>query len=374
VSILIISSLSITVFCMALLLGKQPPSKADRFLLAWLGIIVVNLAAIGVVAQGQEGQFPFLLYLSEGATLLHGPLLWLYTLALTSPAQSRRNAVFTHLAPFLLAVGALLLLPNREALNLSLGALGLLSILAYALAILRQLNRHERQAEQVFSYVESVRLRWLRHTVYVLFGMLALGLGSLLLFAFTSVQLDHYGQGYTNVFLSVMVWLISYNGVRQHAIFSPHWPKLAPEEATTTLAGPEAKYQHSGLKEEDARRWLEQLRYRMQEERLYADPELSLYKLADRLALPPHHLSQVINAQAGQHFYDFVNGYRVDAFKEAIQQGRARQLTLLALAYEVGFNSKASFNRAFKKFTGQTPQQYLAAVSGADSAAVQPIG
>ena len=60
-----------------------------------------------------------------------------------------------------------------------------------------------------------------------------------------------------------------------------------------------------------------------------------------------------------KNFYDFVNSYRVEAFKSQIEQNKHEHKTLLALAYEVGFNSKSSFNRSFNKLVGMSPSKYL---------------
>ena len=370
---LIISSLSVTLFCVALLLGKAGPSLADRILTIWLGLISINLGAVWVVEKGLESRFAGLLYLSECVGLLHGPVLWQYTHALTQPVPRLLIGRQGHLIPFGLAILLLSFLTDHPPVNQWLAAAGLLSVGGYSVAILYLLNHHEKNTEQLFSYVESVRLHWLRNTIYYLLIMLVIGLTSQLLFAFSSVQLAHYGNWYTNLFLTTVVWLISYHGVRQHAIFSPDWPTQPVPEAPQT-APSDTKYQNSGLKDEEAQRLLALVQTTMEQKRPYLDPELSLFKLAEYVGMAPHHLSQVINSQAGQNFFDFVNQYRVDALKDALTQGAARQFTLLALAYESGFNSKTSFNRAFKKFTGKTPQQYLSELDPQPKTGVQPIG
>jgi AraC-like DNA-binding protein len=63
------------------------------------------------------------------------------------------------------------------------------------------------------------------------------------------------------------------------------------------------------------------------------------------------------------NFYDFVNRYRLEEFKKLASDPKNRQFTMLALAFDCGFNSKSSFNRYFKKATGQTPSQYFTALS-----------
>gem|GEM_PF-5464202 len=121
---LIIRSLSVTLFCVALLLGKARHALADRILAIWLGLISINLAAVWVVEKGLEVQFTFLLYLSKCLGLLHGPVLWQYALALTQPVPQVPLLRQGHLIPFGLAVISLLLVPDRSVVNQWLGAAG----------------------------------------------------------------------------------------------------------------------------------------------------------------------------------------------------------------------------------------------------------
>jgi AraC-like DNA-binding protein len=98
-------------------------------------------------------------------------------------------------------------------------------------------------------------------------------------------------------------------------------------------------------------------------EQPYLDGELTLFKLSVQVGVPPHQLSKLVNQYGMCNFFDFVNQYRVAALQEKIRQGQHEQQTLLALALDSGFNSKASFNRVFKKMTGMTPRQYVGQVS-----------
>lgn len=97
----------------------------------------------------------------------------------------------------------------------------------------------------------------------------------------------------------------------------------------------------------------------MEEEKPFLNPKLNLAELADMMDTTPHNLSKVINEGFGKNFFDFVNTYRVEEFKLMIQQNAHKNQTLLAIALEVGFNSKTAFNRSFKKLTDTTPGKYL---------------
>ena len=105
--------------------------------------------------------------------------------------------------------------------------------------------------------------------------------------------------------------------------------------------------------------WKEKLLQRIGQEKLYQDPDLTLTEVARKSGSNPSFISRVVNRGSGLNFNDFINRFRITAVKEMLQKGEHRKQTLLAIAYECGFNSKATFNRAFKKETGLSPREYL---------------
>jgi AraC-like DNA-binding protein len=96
----------------------------------------------------------------------------------------------------------------------------------------------------------------------------------------------------------------------------------------------------------------------MDKERPYLNPELDLNRLAELLETNPKQVSYTINRSFSKNFYEYVNSYRIEAFKQSVTEPENKKLTLLGLAFECGFNSKSTFNDVFKKATGKTPSQY----------------
>jgi AraC-like DNA-binding protein len=96
----------------------------------------------------------------------------------------------------------------------------------------------------------------------------------------------------------------------------------------------------------------------MQQHKPYLDPSLTLQKLALSMALPAKDLSILINHQMSQHFFDFINRYRIEDAAKLLLDPSKKKMTVLEILYQVGFNSKSSFNTAFKNHTGLTPTQY----------------
>ena len=102
-----------------------------------------------------------------------------------------------------------------------------------------------------------------------------------------------------------------------------------------------------------------QLEQLMQKERLFLDPTLTLQTLAERLAVKPYQLSQILNRVLGKNFNDFINEYRVNEAIRLMNHSDFSHYSLMAIALESGFNSKATFNRIFKKIKGTSPSEFM---------------
>jgi AraC-like DNA-binding protein len=105
--------------------------------------------------------------------------------------------------------------------------------------------------------------------------------------------------------------------------------------------------------------WKYKLTNIMENQLPHLEPELNLTQLAKQLNTNPSLLSKIINEGMGQNFNDFINEYRVKAFIEKLKAGEQKTQTLLGIALDSGFNSKATFNRAFKKYYGTSPKEWL---------------
>jgi len=97
----------------------------------------------------------------------------------------------------------------------------------------------------------------------------------------------------------------------------------------------------------------------MREYKLYLNPDLTLNDIAANLELPPNYTSQLLNEGFNKNFSEYVNTFRLNEFKERIIHPESKNLTILAVAYNSGFNSKTAFNTFFKKVQGVSPNVYL---------------
>jgi len=100
------------------------------------------------------------------------------------------------------------------------------------------------------------------------------------------------------------------------------------------------------------------LKVYMREKEPFLDPSLTIQELSNQIEIPVRDLSVLINHHMDQHFFDFVNEYRIQKAMEILKNPSKKDLTVLEILYEVGFNSKSSFNTSFKKYTNLTPTAY----------------
>jgi AraC-like DNA-binding protein len=148
------------------------------------------------------------------------------------------------------------------------------------------------------------------------------------------------------VFL-IFVSLMFFRGLRQPAIFSGYNENES-----------RAKYKKTSLVDAVKEDFKNKLLLYMETQKPYLEPSLCLNDLAKKVAIPPHHISQVLNTSLNQNFFDFINSYRIKESRRLLSEQGPDKKMILEILYETGFNSKSVFNTAFKKHTGMTPSQF----------------
>lgn len=231
----------------------------------------------------------------------------------------------------------------------------ILHVAIYLWLSIRILNRHRNRIKAVFSHKEKIVLNWLR---YLLYGVLAV----YLIWVFEELFSElvnladsfHYLLGAS---LVVLVYSMSILGLRQPVIFTGRTAALDLKKSEALEKG-EAKYKSSSLSVDLSQQLVEELQQLMKNDKPYLDSQLSLPQLAEKLGVSVNYLSQIINEQLNQNFFEFVNSYRVEEAKNIFNDTLRRKENILTVALESGFNAKSSFYTAFKKQTGLTPGAY----------------
>ena len=247
-----------------------------------------------------------------------------------------------------------------------------ISIIIYLVASIRYYRKYKQYVYLETSFVEMASLRWLRNFL-IAFAVLTV-LPLLLEIASLLPALQAINQYITSWYyflaFAVVVYYIAINGysavnIPLHRLrFQPqlllqyyHSPKLLAGAAVTE----DAAFEVVEEKKEDIvlATWKQKVKSLVEDEKLYEEPELTLSSLAKKMSTNTSVLSRVINQGFNASFNDFINEYRINAVKEKLQSGEQKIQTLLGIAYDCGFNSKATFNRAFKKTTGLSPKEWL---------------
>jgi YesN/AraC family two-component response regulator len=118
------------------------------------------------------------------------------------------------------------------------------------------------------------------------------------------------------------------------------------------------KYQNSSLRSDFGDQIMARLDHLMVEEKLYVDDEINLEKLALKLGVTRHQLSQVLNEHAGLNFFEYINQRRIEEAKTLLLTTSKKELNIIEIAYKVGYSNKVTFNNTFKKHTGMTPSEF----------------
>jgi AraC-like DNA-binding protein len=158
---------------------------------------------------------------------------------------------------------------------------------------------------------------------------------------------------------SFWVFFLGYYSVKKTPFYrSYHIDGLDTLQLDDVTKQPE-KYEKTRLKDEEIPGMKKKLLDYLVMSKPYLNSNLTIGDLADEIEFPAYQLSQLINDQMGKTFFELINSYRVNEVKLRFFEPQYKNLTLLGIAMECGFNSKASFNRIFKQLTNQTPTEYI---------------
>jgi AraC-like DNA-binding protein len=235
-----------------------------------------------------------------------------------------------------------------------LGIFTLISFISYTAAIVVMLIRHRKKMPDYFSYTSiTMSLKWLQWIMVCFFISYS--------FVYLSLQMAPSLLRHPmldprmtpDIALTFFIIVFGFFSLRQPLIYRE--PERQEGEGEDQGG---KKYEKSGLKSDDADRYLQILMNFMEKEKPYLDPDLTIIDLSERLNIPRHHLTQVINERLEKNFYLFVNEYRIREAKEIMGDPEFSDHTILRIAFDSGFNSKSVFNSIFKKLTNHTPTEY----------------
>lgn len=349
--------------------------KGKRISLWLLGAFFLsfclNLIDGFLLLSGVYFDYPSFALWASSMPLLYGPLLYLYARSVLYSDFAMRLLGFLHFLPFVLltclSIAGYNLQTGEEKMRMLravidrtipdyiyvAGVVIFLHFFGYMFFSLRIIRQYQYAASNKFSDADRTNLFWMRSTF--LFFIVFMLLGTVNGFAGASP-----GAKYYYLFLTILltVFFLFMNKLMLKVLRVPGIFSILTEEEARETQSKTAKYTGSLIQEDEKNRITEKLIELMKNEKPYLDAELSLNQLAARLSVKPKILSQVINEKLGQNFFDFINTYRIEEAKRIFRETDDPKTTVLEVLYEVGFNSKSSFNTLFKKNTGLTPSEF----------------
>jgi AraC-like DNA-binding protein len=353
-----------------LFMHRRGARVGNRLLAFFFLTIGLNLADNLLLIKGFYLRNPRLALWSVWLLLLVGPLLYLYTQSVVYRGFRFTARKGLHFLPFVIlflvtevywqALGYAgrqrilqqIMTRSAPAYQYWDSALIFASFYLYMFGSFRLIRRFRKAAGDAFSNYRRTDIRWLFYTL--LFFTVTMTLAAVN----SLIGLTALAAYWWPVFLVVigLVWVyinvLLLKALRDSELFGVLVDEPMVETVVVSVVSP---------KEEKGSDWkeiLELLRSHMEAVRPWLEPDLTLDQLAGQLRIPPKLLSQAINGGLGKNFFEFINTYRIGEAKRLLTNPADKKITVLEVLYQVGFNSKSSFNTVFKKQTGLTPSEF----------------
>lgn len=370
-------------------------TRSDKWLSLFLFLCILYISPWMVGFAGWYDTQPYrdiLFYVPFQHLYFMGPVIFFYVQSLLNPSFRFGKKEWLHLLPGILYLlfCVVMLVADKLVLKkyffLANGAdpdfdrwyqlTGFASMLFYFFLSLRYYNLYKKLIVQVISYADVVFFRWVRNFLVAFLIMLCVKVIFFILGELTDMR--YWDTWWYFLVFAILFYYIAITGyansIETKIAFQPnllhHRSALLlhynPSSINDAIAAEDAEIIDidsipiaESQPNEEINSWKEKILKLMQTKKAYEDPELSLTQVAKLLESNPSHISKMVNKGFGVNFNDFVNQFRIEAVKEMLSKGEHKKQTLLGIAFESGFNSKATFNRAFKKTTGLSPKEWI---------------
>ncbi len=355
--ILNIISAFLLIFFSLFLLTRRGQNRYSNILLA--GFLIINavpfiFTIFSILEIKIFAASPTLFLSIFTLDFLMGPIIYFYTKSLAFQDFAFRKGDWIHLLPVIVfhfyLLFSILLKQfgsiNRRFIYWEITITLIVShivLVIYACKSVHVLKKFTIAIKNVFSFIEKINLSWLRFVL--------IGFGIIWLMIITNCLVRIIWKNpipYLNDIITVTNFIVStiiiYYGLTQPKLFSGIEGK--------------SKYFRSTLTSKDAQRYINQLKEYMETEKPHLASSLTINHLSEKLEIPSKHLSQLINETFQQNFFDFINSYRIEEAKRYLSKRSRNNFNISHILYEVGFNSKATFNRAFTKHVGMSPREF----------------
>lgn len=338
---------------------KNRNRSANRILAVFILLISVVLLSRLVYVEGISivRQYPRLYLIPDIPMFLYGPLFYFYIRSLLHQDKFKLNKSWPHFIPAFvhIVIMSVYIFESREEYLRRLVQNDLielpwspfLAIFQSAVYILYSYIIYKQYLKRISENVSYTHSLKYLHTIFILIAMcwfawLISSLGSTIR---TSLDLEFIDYNIAWVELSFTTFFLAYFAIVQQDIFR--------------LPIIKTKYEKSGLSSTQLDELQEKLTKYMVSQKPYLNPKLTLGDLAKMIGTTQKDLSRLVNERFGINFFDLINKYRIDEFKELSKKENYKNMTVLAVAFDAGFNSKTTFNTVFKRHTHLTPSEFV---------------
>lgn len=339
-------------FSFFLLTVSSNKRKSNQLFAVFLMLIAFDMTGFFLNDWYQKN--PIVDYLRNSSTLLQLPILYFYVRSVCYSNFLLKFKDCIHGLLFLSFFIFFLIFSTSETFFFALQTIGEAQYIGYMVLIFMTLNQYKKNYLQSYTNPENLSYKWLSQMITVLL-IAHLFVVTKFLFGFSN---DLNLQLLLNVIVSIIALLVSSYFVLK-ALYQPQLFRGIElrEEPISVFVKTENKQIASELTPEIEAK-IKTLKTFMTEEEPFLDADLTIQNLALQIGFPPKELSIVINHHLGKHFFDFINEYRIQKAKSILENTENKEVTVLEILYQVGFNSKSSFNTAFKKHCQITPIEY----------------
>lgn len=329
--------------------GRERP--AAGYLLAALLVVIASLTVASVILSSYRyrAYFP-LAHLANLTIMAIGPLLYLYAKSSVQRAFRFKRAYWLSFLPFAAAFSFYLygtvrlgLFRDKNTRMLAYKIVETAWNSGYFVAVVAVILKNGIPARRMIADFSDWRLTWIR---FLFLSLVAVIAGKF----YASIACDYLGSSH-RYFTGLSLYFAFICAVTSLALYA--------FMNRSRMFSPAERYRDSTLTDRELESFHRALLAFMDSDQPFLDPDLSLPRLAEMSRIPQKTLSRVINERVGVNFNDFVNEYRIRESCRLLSS-RPSGTPVLDILYESGFNSKSTFNDAFKKKTGKTPSEFRA--------------
>lgn len=340
--------------------GYKKQFYANRFLAALFVVVIINLVSVLLKQMTIITSLPAWNCLSG---FLVGPLLYFFCISLLRSSQKWRRTSWTHCIPFTMGllwtyISGLQIIPETAFLTapdcFKFKLIASFSWMIYLFFSLREIVLTKKAMKESRSEISASVFNWCSLIIFSFSLIILLDAASILL---NPLPIPLLLADIMDITGLLVFWLFADLLILKIMISPFVFTALQQEEELLAESRIE-KYKSSPLTQQDKEKMIARLQQFMQKEQPWLNPAITIGELAKSTGIQARYLSQVINEHYNENFYDFINRYRVEETKKRILNSTDDKETIAEIMYQAGFNSKSSFNNAFKKITGQTPGQF----------------